>query len=40
VLGSGAVTRPEALVGFSESVENQTALIGILEHGIEYLPLG
>ena len=40
VLGSGAVTRPEALTGFSESAENQAALIGVLQQGIEYLPLG
>jgi hypothetical protein len=37
--GNG-VTRSQALVGFSESTENQTSLIGVLQQGIEYLPVG
>lgn len=35
-LDSG-VTREQALIGFSESVENQTALIGVIEAGIALL---
>jgi hypothetical protein len=39
-LDAGAITRPDTLIGFSESAENQMALIGVLQQGIEYLPLG
>jgi hypothetical protein len=39
-LENGTLSRPEVLIGFSESAENQTALIGILEQGIEYMPFG
>lgn len=31
------VTREQALLGFSESAENQAALIGVIQGGIEYL---
>ena len=34
-LSSGAQTRVQALIGFSESTENQAALIGIIQNGIE-----
>ena len=34
-LSSGAQTRAQALIGFSESTENQTALIGVIQNGIE-----
>jgi Ca2+-binding RTX toxin-like protein len=33
-------TVAEALAGFSESRENQVALVGVLAHGIEYKPYG
>ena len=39
-LDAGTISWPEVLIGFSESAENQTALIGILEQGIEYMPFG
>jgi len=39
-LDGGTITRPDTLIGFSESTENQMALIGVLQQGIEYLPLG
>jgi len=39
-LDGGTISRPEVLIGFSESTENQMALIGVLQQGIEYLPLG
>ena len=34
-LSNGAQTRAQALIGFSESTENQAALIGIIQNGIE-----
>ena len=34
-LSSGAQTRAQTLTGFSESTENQTALIGVIQTGIE-----
>ena len=37
-LQSGMATRATALLAFSESAENQAALVGQLAHGIEYLP--
>jgi len=37
---SRGLTRAGALVEFSESAENQANLIGVLQQGIEYLPLG
>jgi Ca2+-binding RTX toxin-like protein len=39
-LDGGTISRPDTLIGFSESTENQMALIGVLQQGIEYLPLG
>ncbi len=39
-LDAATISRPEVLIGFSESTENQMALIGVLQQGIEYLPLG
>jgi hypothetical protein len=30
----------DVLVGFSESAENKTALVGAVEHGIAYTPFG
>jgi len=38
-LDGGTITRPDTLIGFSESTENQMALIGVLQQGIEYLPV-
>lgn len=38
-LGKG-VTRAQTLVGFSESPENQTALIGVITNGMEYTVSG
>jgi hypothetical protein len=32
------ITRTDALIGFSESPENVAALIGKIEHGIDFLP--
>jgi hypothetical protein len=34
------LSRAGALVEFSESAENQANLIGVLQQGIEYMPLG
>jgi len=39
-LDGGTIGRRKVLIGFSESTENQMALIGVLQLGIEYLPLG
>lgn len=36
---SRGVSRADTLVGFSESPENQTALIGVIENGMEYVPV-
>lgn len=36
-LDSGAYTRQAVLAGFSESAENQAALIGAIQHGITYV---
>jgi hypothetical protein len=38
VLDRKLATLPEVLVGFSESPENQAALIGVLSHGFGYTP--
>lgn len=38
-VASGSWTREAALVGFSESVENQANLIGVIGNGIDYTPL-
>ncbi|WP_267874090.1 DUF4214 domain-containing protein [Massilia soli] len=38
VLNSGRGTRAEVLALFSESTENQAALVGVISQGIEYLP--
>jgi hypothetical protein len=38
--GSGAISRPEAPLGFSDLAENQTELVGILAQGIEHVPFG
>lgn len=35
---SHGVTRAQTLVGFSESPENQVALIGVIQNGMEYIP--
>jgi hypothetical protein len=35
-LASGANTRANVLVGFSESPENQAALMGVIENGMVY----
>ena len=32
------MTREQALTGFSESPENQAALIGVIQDGMAYLP--
>jgi hypothetical protein len=40
VLDRGAATKAQVLQGFSESAENQAALIGVIGHGIAYLPYG
>lgn len=37
-IDSGKMTRPEVLVGFSESTENQVNLIGVMQNGFEYVP--
>jgi hypothetical protein len=37
-LASGA-SRADVLIGFSESAENQTALIGVIQNGMEYAAL-
>lgn len=34
-LSSGAQTRAQALIRFSESAENQATLIGVIQNGIE-----
>ncbi|MEH6433669.1 DUF4214 domain-containing protein [Massilia sp. DD77] len=40
VMERGALTRSELLTSFSESTENQDALITIIGHGIAYTPYG
>lgn len=40
VMDRGAMTQAELLKSFSESAENQDALIGIIGHGIAYTPYG
>jgi hypothetical protein len=37
-LDAGAQSRAQVLAGFSESTENQIALIGSIQNGIEYIP--
>jgi hypothetical protein len=37
-LNQGNLTRAETLTYFSESAENQAALIGVIENGMTYLP--
>jgi hypothetical protein len=39
-LDSKAATVAEVLVGFSESPENQAALVGVTANGIAYSPFG
>lgn len=39
VLAHGA-SRGDVMVGFSESVENQAKLAGVIENGIDYVPFG
>ena len=34
----GGTTRETVLIGFSESAENQAALIGVMQGGIAYTP--
>jgi hypothetical protein len=36
----GAITQADALLGFSESGENQAAVIGAISHGISYSLFG
>lgn len=36
---AGGMSRAQTLVGFSESPENQAALIGVIQNGMEYVPL-
>lgn len=36
---NGGVSRQQVLAGFSESPENQAAVIGAIQHGIAYTPL-
>jgi serralysin len=38
-LDAGAQSRAQVLAGFSESTENQIALIGSMQNGIEYIPV-
>ena len=38
LLDAGTISRAAALVGFSESAENQAALIGVVSQGMEYVP--
>jgi Ca2+-binding RTX toxin-like protein len=38
-LASGAQTREQVLTGFSESAENQAALIGVIQNGMAYIPV-
>jgi hypothetical protein len=40
MLDAGRVSVVDVLVGFSESAENKTALVGAVEHGIAYTPFG
>ena len=37
-LTSGLQTKDQVLVGFSESTENQAALVGVMQLGVEYFP--
>ncbi|WP_420476248.1 DUF4214 domain-containing protein [Noviherbaspirillum sp. ST9] len=36
---AGGTSRAAILVGFSESPENQAALLGVIQNGIEYIPI-
>ncbi|HYD60233.1 MAG TPA: DUF4214 domain-containing protein, partial [Noviherbaspirillum sp.] len=36
---AGGMSRAQTLVGFSESPENQAALIGVIQGGMEYVPV-
>ena len=38
LLNAGNISRAQDLVGFSESTENQAALIGIIGNGFAYIP--
>jgi hypothetical protein len=38
-LSSHAQSREQALLGFSESAENQASLIGVIQNGIEYVAI-
>jgi serralysin len=38
LLDAGTISRAQDLVGFSESPENQAALIGIIGNGFTYIP--
>lgn len=40
VLDAKAATVAEVLIGFSESPENQAALVGVISNGISYTPFG
>jgi hypothetical protein len=40
VLETKAATVAEVLMGFSESPENQTALVGVMSNGMAYTPYG
>ncbi|HEY5801969.1 MAG TPA: DUF4214 domain-containing protein, partial [Burkholderiaceae bacterium] len=39
-LVTGAVTREDVLIGFSESQENKVQVIGSIQNGIEFIPYG
>jgi hypothetical protein len=39
-LDQHVLTKAGVLLGFSESVENQAALVGVLQNGFEYTPYG
>ncbi len=38
-LGSATQTHEQVLTGFSESAENQAALIGVIQNGVAYIPV-
>jgi hypothetical protein len=38
ILNTGERSRADVLIGFSESTENQAALIGVIQNGIEFVP--
>jgi hypothetical protein len=40
LLDQHVLTKADVLMSFSESPENQTALIGVVQNGIEFTPYG